>query len=174
MFPKTTLVLGGASSGKSSFAERLILNTGKPAVYIATATDGDAEMTTRIARHRRQRGDGWKTLEIPVAVASALREQATGTVVLLDCATMWLANHMQAENDLAAEQRLLVEALKTCPAPVVVVSNEVGLGGVPGNTLARRFGQAQGALNIALAANCELVVNVVAGLPQVLKGTLPA
>lgn len=173
MLANTTLILGGASSGKSSFAEGLITGTGKPAVYIATAQAGDGEMTAKITRHRQQRGGGWQTLEIPLDVADALGQQAGDHVVLLDCATMWLSNHMQAEHDLTAEQDRLIEALKTCAARIVVVSNEVGLGGVPTNALARRFGQAQGALNIALAGCSDLVVNVVAGLPQVLKGSLP-
>ncbi len=173
MLAKTSLILGGASSGKSAFAEGLITGTEKPAIYIATAQAGDGEMSAKIARHRQQRGGAWQTLEIPLDVADALGEQAGDRVVLLDCATIWLSNQMHAEHDLAVEQGRLIEALRTCAAPVVVVSNEVGLGGVPANALARRFGQAQGALNIALAGCSDLVVNVVAGLPQVLKGRLP-
>ncbi len=173
MFPKVTLILGGVSSGKSSFAENLVKSAEKPAVYIATAQAGDGEMADKIARHRRSRGTGWRTLEEPLNVAGTLADISAGNVVLLDCASMWLSNHMLADADLAEEEARLLAALKDCASPVVVVSNEVGLGGVPENALARKFGQAQGALNIALANQADLVVQVVAGLPQVLKGRLP-
>jgi adenosylcobinamide kinase/adenosylcobinamide-phosphate guanylyltransferase len=98
---------------------------------------------------------------------------SSGEVVLLDCATLWLSNHLLADNDLTAEGAGLMAALHACPAPVVVVSNEVGQSVVPDNALARRFQGAQGRLNQRLAAEAELVVQVIAGLPQVLKGTLP-
>ncbi|MEE9387012.1 MAG: bifunctional adenosylcobinamide kinase/adenosylcobinamide-phosphate guanylyltransferase [Paracoccaceae bacterium] len=173
MFPKTTLILGGASSGKSSFAEKLVKSAGKPAVYVATAQAGDAEMADKIARHRRSRGPDWDTLEMPMDVAGALAGITKNTVVLLDCASMWLSNHMLAGSDLGLQETMLLTALNDCASPVVIVSNEVGQGGVAGQALARKFGQAQGALNIALAAQADLVVQVTAGLPVVLKGKLP-
>ncbi len=173
MFPKVTLILGGASSGKSSFAESLVKSAGRAKIYVATAQAGDEEMTARITRHRDDRDADWQTVEAPLDVTDVLADVTVCDVVLLDCATMWLSNHMLAESDLLVEQDALIAALSTCAAPVVVVSNEVGLGGVPGNKLTRRFGQAQGALNIALAARADLVVQVTAGLAQVLKGTLP-
>ncbi|PHQ94378.1 MAG: bifunctional adenosylcobinamide kinase/adenosylcobinamide-phosphate guanylyltransferase [Marinosulfonomonas sp.] len=173
MFPKVTLILGGASSGKSSYAEALVKSAGRSLVYVATAQARDDEMRARILRHTDARGDEWRTEEIPMHVAVALGGYFAGDAVLFDCATMWLTNHFMGKSDLKAEQDTLINALASCAAPVVVVSNEVGLGGVPGNKLARRFGQAQGALNIALAAQADLVVQVTAGLPMVLKGKLP-
>jgi len=173
MFPKVTLILGGASSGKSSYAEALVKSAGRAKIYVATAQANDKEMTARIARHRDDRDADWQTHETPLDVTDVLADVSVCDVVLLDCATMWLSNHMIAKSDLPTEQDTLINALTNCAAPVVVVSNEVGLGGVPGNKLARRFGQAQGALNIALATQADLVVQVTAGLPMVLKGTLP-
>jgi len=173
MFPKVTLVLGGASSGKSAFAENLVISTGKTAIYLATGEAGDAEMADRIARHQRARGDGWRTVEVALDVAGELEKLSADSAVLLDCATLWLSNHMLAESDVLAEQSRLLAALERCAAPVVVVSNEVGLGGVAATTLARQFAQGQGALNIAIAARADTVVLITAGLPQVLKGALP-
>ncbi len=173
MFPSVTLILGGASSGKSAFAEGLVKTAGKPTVYLATAEAKDGEMAERIARHRQSRGADWQLVEEPLNVARALADMAAGRVVLLDCASMWLSNHMFQAGDLAREQAGLLSALATSANPIVVVSNEVGGGGVPENAMARRFGQAQGALNIALARDADLVVQVTAGLPMVLKGQLP-
>ena len=173
MFPKVTLVLGGASSGKSAFAEALVLGAGKRALYLATAQALDAEMAERIARHRARRAAAWRTAEVPLDVAGALGRAAADEVVLLDCATLWLSNHMAHESDIDAEQAALIDALERCAPNVVVVSNEVGQGGVPDNVLARAFAQAQGRLNQAVAAHADLVVSVVAGLPMVLKGALP-
>ncbi|MGR3660984.1 MAG: bifunctional adenosylcobinamide kinase/adenosylcobinamide-phosphate guanylyltransferase [Paracoccaceae bacterium] len=168
---KISLVLGGASSGKSSYAEALIAATQGRAVYVATAQSFDAEMANRISRHKTSRGQGWRTIEEPLQVADVLAGISADEVVLFDCLTLWLSNHMMAENDIDAEERRLIAALKACAAPVVIVSNEVGLGGVPENALARRFGQLQGKLNAVIAAEAGFVVNVIAGLPQVLKDT---
>lgn len=171
--PKLTLVLGGAASGKSAFAERLVQASGAPPLYIATAQPLDAEMRAKIDRHRTRRGQGWQTVEAPLDPAPALAAAGTGAVVLFDCATMWLGNHMLAGHDIAVQQDALIAALGGCPAPVVIVSNEVGLSIVPDNALARRFREAQGRLNQRLAAEAGLVINVIAGLPQVLKGHWP-
>jgi len=173
MLPGLTLVLGGAASGKSAFAETLVTGTGQPRVYLATAQAFDDEMRAKLARHRETRGPDWHTIEEPLDPGTALATVSADTVVLLDCATMWLSNVMLAEHDLAAAQSQLLDSLVTCAAPIVVVSNEVGLSVVPENALARRFRGAQGQLNQALAAKSDLVVNVIAGLPQVIKGTLP-
>ena len=173
MFPKVTLVLGGASSGKSAFAEALVLSTGKRALYLATAQALDSEMAERIASHRAARARNWRTLEVPLDVAATLAGLAGNQVVLLDCATLWLSNHMARESDMDAEQAALISALETCAPSVVVVSNEVGQGGVPDNALARAFAQTQGRLNQAVAARADLVVSVMAGLATVLKGSLP-
>jgi len=171
--PRLTLILGGASSGKSTFAEGLVTGAGSDRIYVATAQVFDAEMQAKIDRHRNMRGEGWDTVEAAFDLGPALSSAREGQVVLLDCATMWLSNHMLAENDLDVAEAALITALNTSGAPIVIVSNEVGLSVVPENALARRFRDAQGRLNQRLAAKADLVVNVIAGLPQVLKGQLP-
>ena len=173
MLPRLTLVLGGASSGKSVFAEGLVSTASNARVYLATAEAHDDEMRARLDRHRARRGPEWRTLEAPRDPGPALGQAAADEVVLLDCATMWLSNHLLVDSDLAQAEAALFDALAGCAAPVVVVSNEVGMSVVPDNALARRFQAAQGALNQRLAARADLVVNVIAGLPQVLKGRLP-
>lgn len=173
MLPKLTLVLGGAASGKTAFAERLVLNSGQAPVYLATAQAWDDEMRGKIARHRATRGDGWLTHEAPLDLAPVLAGARPHQAVLLDCATLWLSNQMLAEHDLDAEEAALFAALDACAAHVVVVSNEIGMSVVPENALARRFRQAQGELNQRLAARAALVVAVMAGLPLALKGKLP-
>ena len=171
--PPLTLVVGGARSGKSAFAERLITASARPRRYIATAEAWDDEMRDRIARHLRDRGADWATVEAPLALAAALADARPGEAVLVDCATLWLTNHLLADSDLAAETTRLLDALAASPAPVVIVTNETGWGIVPENALARRFRDEQGRLNQRLAAGAELVVTVIAGLPMVLKGNLP-
>ena len=171
--PPLTLVVGGARSGKSAFAERLITDTGRPRRYIATAEAWDDEMRDRIAQHQRDRAGVWITVEAPLDLPTALAEAAPAEAVLIDCATLWLTNHLLADHDLARETKALLAALATCPAQVVIVSNETGWGIVPENALSRRFRDEQGRLNQRLAAEATLVVTVIAGLPMVLKGTLP-
>lgn len=165
---RVTLVLGGARSGKSGFAESLGRERGGPRTYIATAEPFDDEMRQRIARHREQRaGDGWQTVEAPLDPSAVLRG-ASG-VVLLDCITVWLGNLMHLERDLAAEVAKLCAALEACPAEVILVSNEVGLSIVPENAMARRFRDEQGRANQALARVATDVFFVAAGLPLQLK-----
>jgi adenosylcobinamide kinase / adenosylcobinamide-phosphate guanylyltransferase len=171
--PALTLVIGGARSGKSAFAERLVTTTTRPRRYIATAEAWDDEMRDRIARHRLDRGGDWTTVEAPLDLPAALASATSAEVVLIDCATLWLTNHLLADHDLDGETAALVTALATCAAPVVIVTNETGWGIVPDNALARRFRDAQGRLNQRLAAEAGLVVTVIAGLPLVLKGQLP-
>ena len=171
--PKITLVLGGAASGKSACAEALILGSLKTPVYLATAQIRDAEMAAKVAAHRDQRGPGWRTVEEPLDLPAALAGVSLGEAVLIDCATLWLTNLMLADADLGLAETGLWAALERCAAPVVIVSNEVGMGIVPDNALARRFRNAQGRLNQRLAARAGLAVLVVAGLPLVLKGTWP-
>lgn len=141
-------------------------------VYVATAQAFDDEMSAKIAAHRKGRGPGWETFETPLDPAVALRGLPAERAVLVDCATMWLSNLMLdgAETEPAIDGFL--SALAASPAQVVVVSNEVGQGIVPDNALARRFREAQGRLNIRLAAQADRVVHVVAGLANVLKGEL--
>ena len=173
ILPPLSLVIGGARSGKSAFAEGLVTGTRRPRRYIATAEAWDDEMRARIAQHRADRGTGWITAEAPLDLCGALAEAQPDEVVLVDCATLWLTNHLLAEHDLDAEATSLLTALAACPAPVVMVSNEVGWSIVPENALARRFRDAQGRLNQRLASKAGLVVAVMAGLPMVLKGELP-
>lgn len=175
MFPKFTFVLGGAASGKSLFAEQFTEKSQEKRIYIATSQvlENDDEMRAKIRLHLARRGDGWHTVEAPLALADALRHLTGSDIALIDCATMWLSNHLLAGSDPDAEQAALLAALRACPAGIVVVSNEVGHGIVPDNALARRFREAQGRLNMALAAEADLAVLVTAGLPLVLKGELP-
>ncbi|MEM6940143.1 MAG: bifunctional adenosylcobinamide kinase/adenosylcobinamide-phosphate guanylyltransferase [Pseudomonadota bacterium] len=165
-------VLGGAASGKSVWAETRLEDFGLPMVYIATAQIFDEEMAARIARHKKRRDARWRTIEAPLQVAEVVCQSGSGEAVLIDCATLWLSNHLLAEADLEHAQSALVSALRACQAPWIIVSNEVGQGVVPENKLARAFREAQGRLNIALAAEATLAVQIVAGIPQVLKGTL--
>jgi len=166
----TTLVLGGARSGKSAYAEGLVRAGGLAMRYLATGEAGDAEMRERIAHHRARRGEGWTTREEPLALVEALAGEAgEGRAVLVDCLTLWLSNLLFAERDLDAETARLCAALGGLAGPVVLVSNEVGMGLVPETPLGRRFRDAQGRLNQAVAAAVPAVVFVAAGLPLVLK-----
>lgn len=167
-----TLVLGGAASGKSAWAENAVENLGRPKVYIATAQAFDDEMAAKIQDHKRVRGAGWDTLETPLDPGAALRELPTDRAVLIDCATMWLSNLIMAGKDIGQATDELLAALAATPAPIVMVTNEVGQGIVPENALARGFREAQGRLNIRLAAQADRVVQVIAGLPNVLKGAI--
>jgi adenosylcobinamide kinase/adenosylcobinamide-phosphate guanylyltransferase len=165
---RLTLVLGGARSGKSGHAEALIRRHPAPWLYIATAQALDEEMAERIALHRRRRGDGWETVEAPLDLSGAL-DLAAGRSTLVDCLTLWLSNHLLAGSDLEAEIEGLERALERPAGQTVLVANEVGLGIVPDNALARRFRDAAGRLNQRLAAKAHSVVLMVAGLPMQVK-----
>jgi adenosylcobinamide kinase / adenosylcobinamide-phosphate guanylyltransferase len=167
--PPLTLVLGGARSGKSRYAEQLITRLPAPWTYIATAEAWDDEMRERIAEHRARRVEGWHTVDAPRDLAAAL-VRAKGPV-LVDCLTLWLSNTMLAEGDVPAASAELVAVFAAAPGPVVAVSNEVGLGIVPDTPLGRRFRDAQGRLNQNVAAIADHVVLLAAGLPLVLKGS---
>lgn len=171
--PRLTFVTGGARSGKSRYAETLIESQPSPWGYIATAQAFDAEMTERIAHHRARRDTRWRTVEAPLELGDAIGHVAPGVPVLVDCLTLWLSNVMIAELDVAAETVRLLTALKTARGPLVVVSNEVGLGIVPDNALARRFRDEQGRLNMAVAAAADRAVLMASGLPLVLKEPKP-
>jgi adenosylcobinamide kinase/adenosylcobinamide-phosphate guanylyltransferase len=165
-----TLVLGGARSGKSAWAEARALQSGLAPVYLATAEAGDEEMAERIAHHRARRGARWATVEEPLELATALGEWARpDRVVLVDCLTLWLANLMDAERDPQAEAERLAAALAALRGPLLLVSNEVGLGIVPDNALARAFRDAAGRLNQRVAAAAQHVVFLAAGLPLTLR-----
>ena len=165
-----TLVLGGARSGKSRHAEALITSRPPPWRYVATAQALDAEMAERIALHRGQRGKGWETHEAPLALAECIaRLGVQPAPILVDCLTLWLTNLMLGEHDLAAAAAGLEAALEGAVAPIVLVANEVGLGIVPENALARRFRDEAGRLNQRLAARATQVIFMVAGLPVRVK-----
>ena len=165
------LVLGGARSGKSRYAEGRLAGWPGRKVYLATAEAHDAEMAARIVAHREQRAaDGWETVEEPLALTDALRAAAApGTAVLVDCLTLWLGNLFGAGRPIEAACAELVATAPGLPGSVVFVSNEVGLGIVPDNALARRFRDAAGRLHQDLAAAVDEVVFVAAGLPLTLK-----
>lgn len=164
-----TLVLGGARSGKSRYAEWLIETYPPPWIYVATAEAKDEEMAERIAAHEARRGADWQTVEAPHALADALTAVPPGAAVLVDCLTLWLSNVMERDADIDAQTAALKETLSQRAGPVVLVSNEVGLGIVPENALARQFRDLQGRLNQELAAQAERVVMMVAGVPVPVK-----
>ena len=165
------LILGGARSGKSAFAQRRAIASGLEVVYLATAQAGDAEMAERIARHRAARPGDWGLVEEPLALAAALCVHAApNRCLLVDCLTLWLSNLLDAGDDrLDAETRALLNTLPDLPGQVLLVSNEVGQGIVPVNPLARRFRDEAGRLHQAVARLCDRVTLVVAGLPLTLK-----
>lgn len=167
----STLVLGGARSGKSAFAQKAAedaASTGRP-VMIATGQAFDEEMAQRIARHQADRGESWTTLEAPLALPEALATLPEGAVAVVDCLTLWLSNLMLAERDVEAAANALVEAVAACPARLWLVSNEVGLGIVPETSLGRRFRDEAGRLHQRLAQVADTVYFVAAGLPLRMK-----
>ncbi|TAJ33127.1 MAG: bifunctional adenosylcobinamide kinase/adenosylcobinamide-phosphate guanylyltransferase [Reyranella sp.] len=177
--PPVTLVLGGARSGKSTHAERLVAGTlhgapPSPAVYIATAEAGDVEMATRIMAHRSRRGAGWTTIEEPLKLDEALATAATyGQPILVDCLTLWLSNlmHAGADVDEATDDvfRSLDEHRGDPRSFIVFVTNELGLGLVPETPLGRSFRDAMGRMNMRFAERADRVVFMAAGLPLVMK-----
>ena len=180
-----TLVLGGARSGKSAYAERLAAESGKEVVYLATSRPGDTEMAARIAHHRERRPAHWQTVEEELALATILRMHcASGRLVLVDCLTLWLSNLMFCDGrewpevgEVALPERFhqeraaLLELLDAgVEGDLVFVSNEVGMGIVPWGAVSRCFADEAGRLNQAVAARAGRAVFVAAGLPLVLKG----
>jgi adenosylcobinamide kinase / adenosylcobinamide-phosphate guanylyltransferase len=166
---RLTLVLGGARSGKSRYAESLITALPPPWIYVATAQALDDEMARRIAEHHARRGDGWRTIEAPRNLAQALDGAPEGAPTLVDCLTLWLSNVLLADAAIDQECDRLDTALSRRRGPVVLVANEVGLGIVPDNALARRFRDAAGRLNQQMAERADSVVFVAAGIPLQLK-----
>lgn len=170
VLPRLTFILGGARSGKSRYAEGLVMGSMPPWVYVATAQAYDDEMSARIAEHQSRRDGSWRTVEAPLDLPGAIAAHGNmGQAVLIDCLTLWLSNIMLAGQDLVAEQRRLVAALGNVDGPIVIVSNEVGFGIVPDNALARQFRDAQGRLNMQVAAIADRAVLIAAGLPLILK-----
>ncbi|HOI51354.1 MAG TPA: bifunctional adenosylcobinamide kinase/adenosylcobinamide-phosphate guanylyltransferase [Azonexus sp.] len=181
---KRTLILGGARSGKSRHAEQIAAASGQRVVYVATAESRDGEMVRRIAHHRARRPADWGCVEEPLYLATRLRELAApDSCLLVDCLTLWLSNLLfagraaaQAETGeaiscplFAGETAALVETLPQLPGQVILVSNEVGWGIVPMHPVSRLFADEQGRLNQRVAAVCERVTLVAAGLPLTLK-----
>ncbi len=172
---RVTFVLGGARSGKSRFAEALVSGVPGRHLYLATAEAGDEEMAERIRQHRARRGAAWSTIEAPLDLAVALREQAvSGAIVLVDCLTLWLSNLLSAGRDPRLEGERLAAILPSLGGKVVLVSNEVGLGIVPDNALARAFRDHAGRLHQSIAAIADRVYFVAAGLPLLLKNSASA
>ena len=179
-----SLIFGGARSGKSAYAERLAIASGKEVLYVATAQAGDGEMTARIALHRARRPPAWRTLEEGAALGQVIAtHSAPQCIVLIDCLTIWLSNLLFSQEQVFAEigqivppdcvavQRAhLLASLAQARGDVILVSNEIGMGVVPQGALSRWFVDAAGELNQAVAAVCDHVVLVAAGLPLTLKG----
>jgi len=179
-----TLIVGGARSGKSAYAEQLAAQSGKDVAYIATAQAGDPEMAARIAHHRQRRDSRWTTVEAPMALGDAIaRCSAPEVVVLVDCLTVWLSNllfseprdfpevgHIEPPPAFEQQRARFLQSLEQAAGDVILVSNEVGLGIVPQGAVSRWFVDEAGRLNQAVAARCERAVFVAAGLPLVLKG----
>lgn len=170
ILPPLTLVLGGTRSGKSSYAEGLIQALPVPWAYVATAQALDDEMLRRIDHHQGRRGAGWIQYEAPLDIAATLSGEASDQPCVVDCLTLWLSNLMHAKRDIARETDKLLGALSKRSAPCIMVSNEVGLGIVPDNELARLFRDEAGRLNQRIAAVADCVVFVAAGMPLTLKG----
>ncbi|HVH36348.1 MAG TPA: bifunctional adenosylcobinamide kinase/adenosylcobinamide-phosphate guanylyltransferase [Tahibacter sp.] len=169
-----TLILGGARSGKSALAERLAA-AHDAVLYIATAAAGDDEMAARILHHRERRPAHWQLREAPLQLADTLRAEAhAARCLLVDCLTLWLSNLLCREDEalFATQRAALLAAVDDLPGELILVSNEVGQGIVPLGALTRRFVDEAGRLHQDLAARCERVVFTVAGLPQLLKGSL--
>lgn len=165
----TTLVLGGARSGKSRYAEWLTRTYPPPWVYVATAEARDDEMAERIAAHKARRDTEWQSIEAPYALVEALTAAPSGSAVLVDCLTLWLSNLMESGSDIDAQTDALKATLAERAGPTVLVSNEVGMGIVPDNAVARRFRDLQGRLNQDLAAQAARVVMMVAGVAVPVK-----
>lgn len=167
------LILGGARSGKSRFAERLAADSGLAVTYIATSQPLDGEMTERIAHHRERRPAHWTLVEEPLQLARLLREQAAANrCLLVDCLTLWLTNLLMLDDAarLAEERDALLECLDGLPGRILLVSNETGLGVVPLGELTRRYVDEAGWLHQAVAERAQRVTFMVAGLPMTLKG----
>ena len=182
--PMRELIIGGARSGKSQLAEKRALESGLHVIYVATAQVQDAEMSRRVAHHRARRPAAWGLIETPLELAASLQQQAAAdTCLLVDCLTLWLSNLLfagraaqqaEAGQDIACplfdkQIHALADCLPHLPGEIILVSNEVGCGIVPMNPISRLFADEQGRLNQRIAALCERVTLVAAGLPITLK-----
>jgi adenosylcobinamide kinase / adenosylcobinamide-phosphate guanylyltransferase len=171
-----TLILGGARSGKSRYAESLAASSGLQVIYIATAQVADAEFAARVAIHRQRRPQAWQLIEEPFNLAAMLRKHAAPErFLLVDCLTLYLAQWLcddclpPVERSWEQERNDLFSALPDLPGQLALVSNEVGMGIVPLGEINRRFQDESGRLNQTLAAICDSAVLMAAGLPLLLK-----
>jgi adenosylcobinamide kinase/adenosylcobinamide-phosphate guanylyltransferase len=165
------LILGGARSGKSAFDEELVNRSGLSRTYVATGRAFDAEMEDRIGHHQARRGEGWTTIEEPLRLVDVLRTSVSpDTAVLVDCLTLWVTNLMMDGLDIEKESAALADCLRACSGPVVLVSNEVGMGIVPENRMAREFRDHAGRLHQQIARIADEVWFIAAGLPLKMKG----
>ena len=167
----TVLILGGARSGKSQHAQKLAEDARPDRTFIATAEGLDDEMSERIARHQADRGDAWQTVEAPISLCAAIEQACDDQYsVLVDCLTLWLSNIMHAEFDVDGEVQRLAQTVQAVSTPLIIVSNEVGMGIVPETPLGRKFRDVHGRLNQKIGQVCDRVEFVAAGLPLRLKG----
>lgn len=170
------LVLGGARSGKSRYAEQVAIESGMPVIYIATAEAGDAEMQVRLEKHRQDRPQHWQTVEEPIKIADIIQQySSSNSCLLVDCLTLWLTNILfdkqgaEQQSLFEQESQALFKALDVFSGQLVMVSNEVGLGIVPIDKMTRRFVDEVGLLHQKIVSYSDKVVLVTAGLPQILK-----
>ncbi|MCV6574225.1 MAG: bifunctional adenosylcobinamide kinase/adenosylcobinamide-phosphate guanylyltransferase [Cohaesibacter sp.] len=169
---RSTLIFGGARSGKSEFAERLCENSDLDLLYVATSApqEGDEEMAQRIKLHQDRRGGRWKVIEEPIYLGACLRQYAReNQVILIDCVTLWLSNLMFQNQCIKDHSGELLQSIRECPGKFIFISNEVGQGTVPDHALSRKFRDEQGLINQKLAKRCDRVIEVRAGLPLQLK-----
>lgn len=170
MKQEITFVLGGARSGKSKFAENLVLSSGMKPLYLATGRALDDEMVERIEEHQGRRGENWETMEEPLALVDAINHASVpGRMILVDCLTFWITNLMMAEANVSKEIKGLVASVAEAKVPIVFVSNEVGQGVVPMNKMAREFVDLSGLAHQQLASTANHVYFVTAGIPNKLK-----
>lgn len=169
--PSLSFILGGARSGKSSHAQRLAEACGNRPLMIATAQAFDDEMRERIALHQAERGEQWITIEAPIDLPGAIAQVAgdVPSVIVVDCLTLWLTNLILADLDIASASAALLDACRATPHPVILVSNETGLGIVPVDPLSRRFRDEAGRLHQRVAADADDVTLMVAGLAMAVK-----
>jgi adenosylcobinamide kinase/adenosylcobinamide-phosphate guanylyltransferase len=170
----TTLILGGCRSGKSGFALSLAERLGGPGTFIATCEPRDEEMLARIRRHQEERSAAWTTIETPLNLPEAIRESdRSSQVTVVDCLTLWVSNLLLVsadERDMHQQFQELHRALETAENPTILVSNEIGLGVVPDNAVARQFRDLVGELNQQIALHAARVFLVTAGIPTAIKG----
>ena len=170
--PMKTLIIGGAASGKSAYAEGLASNSKLSKIYLASANIHDEEMQLKVDKHKLRRGDDWTTISEPLEAEKKITNLNDNQIMLFDCATMWLTNQMLNKADVQSEILQLTDSMKFSKGSLIVVTNEVGSGIVPENSMAREFRELQGFLNQELASISDSVIQVIAGLPLFLKQSL--